>query len=104
VICFYLRIRASSADYADMRRWSLSQVGEAGVRTVAHGFTRGKTRVFDLGARFSAREKAFRAIFYRPLKRAPELGRISFPRLKAGATVLTPASPAAGRTGKLESV
>src|SRR3954447_25783405 len=47
-ICANLRIKASSADGADLRRWRAEAVGKAGVRTVAHGFTRGETCMSDV--------------------------------------------------------
>jgi len=63
-----------------------SQVaGEAGVRTVAPVFRRGKPVHPISQARFSGRKTGFRTILCRPLKRAPDLWRLAFPRLKAGA-------------------
>ena len=43
--------------------------GEAGVRDVAHGFTRGETCASDVGARFSARKKGVRAPLGEPVSR-----------------------------------
>src|SRR5438270_701559 len=57
-------------------------VGVAGVRTVAHAFTR--------GSETWARE---RKLSFARSSGLTNLGTLEFPRLKAWATVLTPASP-----------
>jgi hypothetical protein len=68
-----------------------------GLRTVAPAFRRGKAEPPRSEARFSGRQRLVRKPAFRPLKRAREMGWTGFPRLKTGATVLTPASPAKSR-------
>jgi len=54
-----LRIETSSADAADFRRWRTEPVGEAGVRTVAHGFTRGKDARFGFRSALQRAKERF---------------------------------------------
>jgi len=70
--------------------------GEAVLRTVAPGFSRGPQGALRVGARFSGRQngRSPRPL-YRPLKRAHKNSPLANPRLKPGATVLTQATPAA---------
>src|SRR5882757_8539795 len=64
----------------------LKLAGEAGARTLAPGFSRGKQGDLGFGARFSGRQIADRRRFCRPLKRAPKFEALENPRLKPGAT------------------
>jgi len=69
--------------------------GEAAIRTVAPGFSRGSTGRVAVRARLSGRKNGRSAdAFYRPLKRAHKNPPFAHPRLKPGATVLTQATPA----------
>src|SRR3954470_10276861 len=82
------------ASCQDLRRRRLGPVTTGspaipGVRSVAPGFSRGSSDHPMFRARLSGRQA-----LCRPLKRADNLGYIGNPRLKPGATVLAPASPA----------
>jgi len=70
--------------------------GEAVLRTVAPGFSRGLMDADEVRARLSGRKnRRSRRPLYRPLKRAHKNSPLANPRLKPGATVLTQATPAA---------